>query len=179
MRMGQQHSIPTHDRTWQHSGLSAAQRVDEIVLHDDMAEHDGVLERMGDPELASIVAFTSAEYKASVAGLSVLLGRREIVLGAVGTDITEVSLADSFGAVVLQQPDAPLVVPDARADARFAHFQTVTGLPFIRFCAGVAVLDRAGRPLAALCIGDRRPLTERFDPTILLIRAREVERLIW
>ena len=41
----------------------------------------------------------------------------------------------SFCSVAIETP-APLMVPDARADPRFADNPLVTGPPFIRFYAG-------------------------------------------
>ena len=165
-------------RDWPHAGINKLYRDGDRAVRDLAIDRSGVLDRVRDPELATIVSFTAAEYKTPMAGLSIVTGRRQILLGAVGTDICETSLEDSFCAVAVQRPDEPLIVPDARCDPRFAGFRTVTGQPFVRFYAGVPVVDRNGLALGALCIADRTPRNEAFDPTMLLIRAREIERLL-
>lgn len=48
--------------------------------------------------------------------------------------------------------------------------------PFLRFYAGVPVLDGNGHALGALCVADSTPRTTPFDPTLLTIMAREAER---
>lgn len=58
-----------------------------------------------------------------------------------GIDIEETERRTAFAAYAILQ-DAPLIVPDATQDERFAHNSSVTGPPFIRFYAGVPlVLD--------------------------------------
>lgn len=50
-----------------------------------------------------------------------------------------------------------LVVPDARADPRFADLPVVTGAPWIRFYAGVPLIAPEGHVLGRLCVLDREP----------------------
>ena len=53
--------------------------------------------------------------------------------------------------------DDVFVVPDARADARFADHALVLGAPYVRFYAGVPLRGPGGLRLGALCVLDRRP----------------------
>lgn len=147
-------------------------------LREDAVARSLVLKRRGDPELGRIVSFTAAKYGTVFAGLSIITGRRQILLSNVGTDIVETARDDSFCTTTIQRPGEPLVVPDARDDPRFARLATVAGEPFVRFYAGVPIVDQNGYALGALCVADRTPRTSRFDPTELFIRGREVERLL-
>ncbi len=54
---------------------------------------------------------------------------------------------------------APIVVRDLARDARFARKALVTGAPFLRFYAGVPLVDRDGQVLGSLCVMDVAPRT--------------------
>jgi len=147
-------------------------------LREEAVVQSGVLRRARDPELASIVAFTAAKYRMPFGGLSIISGRRQVLIASFGTDIVETPREASFCQFTIQRPGEPLIVPDAMADPRFAALPTVTGVPAVRFYAGVSVLDRNGYALGALCIADHTPHPAAFDPTDLMIRAHEVERIL-
>lgn len=68
---------------------------------------------------------------------------------------------DSFCDVTVRL-GAPLVVPDAAADPRFAALPMVAGEPHLRFYAGVPIGDDSGIIVGTLCILDTEPrsLTE-------------------
>lgn len=77
--------------------------------------------------------------------------------------------------------DGVMVVPDARADARFSANPLVTGAPFIRFYAGAPLRTPAGHTIGTLCIFDPEPRPEglgALDRRHLALLARiVVERL--
>ena len=53
--------------------------------------------------------------------------------------------------------DAPLVVPDALQDDRFADNPAVVGDPRVRFYAGIPLRAADGSRVGALCIVDHKP----------------------
>ena len=73
-----------------------------------------------------------------------------------GIDLKEVPRETSFCTYTILN-DTPLVLADARADARFADNPFVTGPPFVRFYAGVPLLARPGLAIGSLCGIDLKP----------------------
>jgi diguanylate cyclase (GGDEF)-like protein/PAS domain S-box-containing protein len=53
--------------------------------------------------------------------------------------------------------DEPLVIPDARADPRFADLSCVVRAPHVRFYAGIPLVVANGSRLGMLCVVDDRP----------------------
>jgi diguanylate cyclase (GGDEF)-like protein len=95
-----------------------------------------------------------------------------------GLDATETPRDISFCAhAILDQ--APMVVPDALLDPRFADNPLVTGPTRVRFYAGVPLYSIERQPIGTLCVLDhvpRQPSEEELD--ILRDLARMAEGLI-
>lgn len=159
----------------------------EVMMVDDNSDEWGgpalvateyILRLARDNDLAAIVAFAATKYRTGLAALSIVAGRRQVLLAAIGTHIVETSRDDSFCARAIQRPGETMIVPDATCDPRFSNLATVTGEPHIRFYAGVPVISAEGYAVGALCVADRVPRSHPFDDTDLKLRAREVERLL-
>jgi diguanylate cyclase (GGDEF)-like protein len=73
-----------------------------------------------------------------------------------GLAVSETERSISFCTHTIRQ-SAPLVVRDAREDARFAASPLVTGAPFIRAYAGAPLRTPEGHNVGALCAIDTRP----------------------
>jgi diguanylate cyclase (GGDEF)-like protein/PAS domain S-box-containing protein len=97
-----------------------------------------------------------------IALLSVVEEDRQWFLGRTGTDLLETAIEESF-CVVCVQEDAPLLIPDARADPRLADNEMVTGAPFIRSYIGVPVRGEGGVLVGALCCISPEPDAFRPD----------------
>lgn len=74
----------------------------------------------------------------------------------VGLDISETTRQVAFCAHTILQTE-PLIVPDARQDARFADNPAVTSDPKVRFYAGVPLLTPEGHAIGTLCVVDYVP----------------------
>ncbi|WP_150131795.1 GAF domain-containing protein [Sphingomonas carotinifaciens] len=141
-------------------------------------DHSGVLAMRGSKELDRIVDIVRDHYQTAYAAISIIDRRSQILLAERGLGVEETPRSTAFCATTIQQDGEPLIVPDARADARFADFGSVQGDPFIRFYAGVPIADDAGLALGAVCVADTKPLTMEFDRALLVIMAHEVERTV-
>jgi diguanylate cyclase (GGDEF)-like protein len=96
-----------------------------------------------------------------------------------GLDALETPRDVSFcGHAILS--DAPMVVPDAQEDARFADNPLVTGAPHLRFYAGVQLYSMDRKKIGTLCVIDRKPrVLAPGDLDALRDLARTIEQLIY
>lgn len=91
-----------------------------------------------------------------VALLSLIDRDRQFFKSAHGLPLRETPRGISFCGHALAQ-QAPLIVPDATLDERFAGNPLVCAAPHVRFYAGVPVYSANGVPLGTVCAIDTRP----------------------
>ena len=137
-----------------------------------------VVSLRGSSELLRIVDEVRDHYRTPFAAISIIDRRSQLLLAERGLGYAETARSTAFCAVTIQQGVRALVVPDARADVRFAGYESVTGDPYIRFYAGVPIHDDGGMALGAICVADNAPLAAGFDRSLLVRMAREAERAI-
>ena len=118
----------------------------------------GILDTPDEERFDRITRVAAALFDVPIALVSLVDADRNWVKSCVGLTDREFPLSTSFCAVAIQAPE-PLVVPDTRADPRFANFATVAGDPHLHFYAGVPVRTAKGVPIGTLCIADYRPRT--------------------
>jgi GAF domain-containing protein len=128
--------------------------------------------------LQYIVEAAARDYGVPIALVSIIDRRREFFAARTGTDLDQVPRADALCLHAVRCPGEPVVALDTRADRRFANNPFVTGPPYVRFYAGVPLLDRAGYALGALCVIDTKPRAAAPSLFNLIRLAREAERLI-
>lgn len=73
-----------------------------------------------------------------------------------GVDSVETARDISFCTRTIEL-DEPLIIPDARLDARFSNNPLVIGPPWVRFYIGVQLKDRDGFNVGTLCCIDTEP----------------------
>ena len=126
------------------------------TLSDSAVRDLDLLARRPEPDLDAMVELTASICATPIAVVSVLDGDEHSAKAGVGVDL---------GAPVRGQPlcahtidgHGLLVVPDARADPRFADHPDVRREPGIRFYAGAPLLTSEGYALGALCVVDAVP----------------------
>lgn len=95
-----------------------------------------------------------------------------------GIDLESVPRNEGFCEHALARDDI-LEVPDARLDARFADFASVTGKPHLKFYAGMPLCGSMGHRYGTLCVLDTRPreLNSRQRDGLRRLAKRVVESL--
>ena len=119
-----------------------------------------VLDTPPEAEFDEVVALAADLLRAPVALVSLVDEHRLWSKARVGMDAPEVPRAWAFCDYALHTEGAPLVVPDAAADPRFADNPLVVGGPRIRFYAGVPLLTPDGHALGTVCVLSPEPRPE-------------------
>ncbi|WP_165927163.1 GAF domain-containing protein [Sphingomonas sp. BK235] len=128
--------------------------------------------------LQAVVEEAARVARTPIATVSIVDRARQCIVAKRGDVDDEMPRAASFCAHAIHRPGEPMIVPDARHDRRFADNPFVVAAPFIRFYAGIPLVDRAGYPIGALCVIDDKLHDTMPDLFRLGELARGVERLI-
>jgi diguanylate cyclase (GGDEF)-like protein/PAS domain S-box-containing protein len=105
-----------------------------------------------------ITRLVAAHFNVAIAAINLIDARRQWSKADVGLGVSELPRAISFCAHAILVDDM-LLVPEAKADARFCDNPLVTGEPHLRFYAGVPLRSAEGDALGTLCIADDAPRT--------------------
>jgi hypothetical protein len=121
------------------------------------ALHDlEVLDTGPEADFDDVVALASEICAAPISLVSLVDAERQWFKATVGLDAEESEREVSFCAHAILGRDL-MVVPDARADKRFADNPFVTAEPGIRFYAGAPLVTSEGSALGTLCVVDHKP----------------------
>jgi diguanylate cyclase (GGDEF)-like protein len=116
-----------------------------------------ILDTPPESRFDDLVAIAAAICGMPMGSVSLIDDDRQWFKARLGLEDAETPRDTAFCAHAILEPDKVMVVPDARADARFRDNPFVTGAPGIRFYAGAPLLSADGLPLGTLCVMDRQP----------------------
>jgi GAF domain-containing protein len=126
-------------------------------------------------EVQELAALAARTFGASMALVGCLEGERFWYPVAVGlASVEDVSLGQALGEHVLRERNV-FVIPDMRADLRFAGSPLVSGPAGVRFLAGAPLIATSGRNIGILSVMDRRPrIASSEEMDTLRVLARQV-----
>ena len=129
-----------------------------------------LLDTPSEPEFDTLTALAAETFGVPIALITLVDADRQWFKSAYGlSGVRETPRDVAFCAFTILG-ESPLIVPDATLDERFRDNPLVTGLPHIRFYAGVPLATRDGFNLGDLCLIDRVPRRFSAAETQSLVR---------
>lgn len=125
-----------------------------------------ILDTPPEERFDKVVEFAAQEFDVPIALISLLDENRQWFKARVGVDVCETARDISFCGHVILQPDL-FIIPDSRADERFADNPLVVNPPHVIFYAGAPLTMPSGFVIGTLCIIDHEPRT--LDATEMAI----------
>lgn len=135
--------------------ISLTQSVDEAAELTALLQHDLVTDNR-DPVLEQLVRSTAEEFGADFALINLIDAARQTSIYRNDPAFLQAPRQHAFCTRVVES-DAELVVLDTTEHPDFHENPLVTGMPGLRFYAGVPLRAPSGRPIGALCIADTAP----------------------
>jgi GAF domain-containing protein len=106
-------------------------------------------------DLEDLVYIASQICQTPIASITFVDDKKQYPVIGVG-NVVESSCEISFCSHTINQ-EKILEIPDALQDQRFANNPLVTSDPFIRFYAGVPLVNSDGFTIGSLCVIDQQP----------------------
>ena len=128
----------------------------------------GLLDSAAEPDFDALTRIMARLFDVPIVLISLMDEHRQWFKSSVGVNVCETARDISFCNSVIAT-NAPLIVPDARLDARFCDNPLVTGEPHVRFYAGAPLHAPEGVTLGTLCLIDNKP-REFSDDDVMQLR---------
>lgn len=140
-----------------------------------------VLDSASERVFDDVVRLAQSLFHVATSTVSLIDDDRQWFKARIGLDVCETGRDVAFCGHAILKNDV-MVVPDARADERFATNALVTGAPFIRFYAGAPLTTPAGFNIGTLCIFDPTPRPQGLNALerthLAMLAGMVMERLV-
>jgi len=138
-----------------------------------------ILNTKPDSRYDAVTLEATERLQVPISTVSIIDEKREWYKSCQGLDAKEGSREVAFCSWALLAKDV-FIVEDTKEDERFKNNPYVIGAPFVRFYAGIAILDVvSGLPVGVFCIKDIKPRKLSIDEIgILFELAQKVGVLI-
>ncbi|HSC79648.1 MAG TPA: GAF domain-containing protein, partial [Chitinolyticbacter sp.] len=143
--MSSEPSCPAHPEP-----ENEAQRLEALHAYD-------ILDTGPEPDFDALTRLAVHALATPVAVIALLDSDRLWFKSTQGLDVSQLDRQTAFCAHAVMKPRESLVVPDLRADPRFAGNPLVTGSLQLRFYAGAPIVDPAGHALGTIAVMDTQP----------------------
>jgi GAF domain-containing protein len=127
-----------------------------------------ILDTPPEERFDKVVQFAAQEFDVPIALISLIDENRQWFKARVGVDVCETGRDVSFCGHAILQEDI-FIIPDSRADERFADNPLVVNEPHVIFYAGAPLRMPSGYVIGTLCLIDHHP--RDLDATELAILA--------
>ncbi len=115
-----------------------------------------ILDTTPEPAFDNLARLASQLCATPIALIAFLDAGRQWFKARIGLETSHSPRGVAFCAHTIQQSDL-LMVRDASRDERFSDYPFVTGLPHIKFYAGIPLINGDGQALGTLCVMDHEP----------------------
>ncbi len=132
-----------------------------------------ILDSKPEPRFDALTREAVEKLKVPMSMISILDKDREWFKSCIGLDQKEGDRSVSFCGHALLTKDI-FIIEDTLKDERFADNPMVTGFPFIRFYAGIALLEnKTSQAIGVFCVKDTKPRKLSMEETSILIDLAE------
>lgn len=132
-----------------------------------------ILDTPPEQRFDKIAEFAAQEFDVPIALISLIDENRQWFKAKVGIDVCETTRDISFCGHAILQPEL-FIIPDARADERFADNPLVTNPPHVVFYAGAPLKLASGFTIGTLCLIDHKPHTLDATEMAILTSLRDL-----
>jgi signal transduction histidine kinase len=138
-----------------------------------------ILDTEAEKEFEELTLLASEICQTPISLVTLIDEQRQWFKAGANLPASEISRDIAFCSHAINHPFDPFIIPDMRADKRFADHPFVIGEPHVVFYTGIPLTNPDGYALGTLCVLDKKPKTLTGDQIrSLQILARQVVQLL-
>lgn len=138
-----------------------------------------ILDTLPEKEYDAITRLASYICQVPIAFISFIDDSRQWMKSAIGLDITDVPIEDTFCQHTLRQGDLT-TIPDVSKEDLYRDHEMVTGEFGLRFYASAPLIDPDGYRIGTLCVLDKRAreITEEQQDALKILASEVISHLV-